>query len=308
MSILLISRTRNMEPYRDALLQLDSNLDVEIWPDIQSRERVNFAVAWKQPTNQFSQYPNLKVVSSLGAGADHLLKDTSIPQSVALTRIVAPTLTEQMCDYVTLSTLSMLRRMHEYSRQQVWADWKPQTQYSKKELMVGVMGLGSIGKEVAVRLSDNGFNVSGWSQSKKTIPNVVTYSKEQVDAFLASTNVLVCLLPLTSETKDILSLSLFKKLSKPGFLINAARGQHLVEEDLIYALDMGLLNHATLDVFQKEPLPESHPFWGREGITITPHVASVSQPEEIAELILENYKRMLSKVDLLNRVDRYKGY
>lgn len=308
MSILLISRTRNMESYRDALLQLDSNLDVEVWPDIQSRDRVNFAVAWKQPKNQFSQYPNLKVISSLGAGADHLLKDSSIPQSVALTRIVAPTLTEQMCDYVTLSTLSMLRRMHDYSRQQVWADWKPRTQYSKEELMVGVMGLGNIGKAVAMRLADNGFNVSGWSQSKKTIPNVVTYSKEQLDAFLASTNILVCLLPLTSETKDILSLSLFKKLSNPGFLINVARGQHLVEEDLIYALDMGLLNHATLDVFQEEPLPESHPFWGRDGITITPHVASVSQPEEIAELILENYKRMLSKVDLLNRVDRYKGY
>lgn len=308
MSILLISRTRNMESYKDALLQLDSNLDVEIWPDIQSRDRVNFAVAWKQPKNQFSQYPNLKVISSLGAGADHLLKDTSIPQSVALTRIVAPSLTEQMCDYVTLSALAMMRRMHDYSRQQVWADWKPHTQYAKEELMVGVMGLGSIGKKVAIRLADNGFNVSGWSQSKKKIPNVVTYSKEQLDAFLASTNILICLLPLTTETKDILSLSLFKKLSKPGFLINVARGEQLVEEDLIYALDMGLLNHATLDVFQKEPLPESHPFWGREAITITPHIASVSQPEEVAELILENYKRMLSSMELLNRVDRYKGY
>lgn len=308
MSILLISRTRNMESYKDALLQLDSNLDVEIWPDIQSRDRVNFAVAWKQPKNQFSQYPNLKVISSLGAGADHLLKDTSIPQSVALTRIVAPSLTEQMCDYVTLAALAIMRRMHDYNRQQVWADWKPHTQYIKEELMVGVMGLGSIGNKVATRLADNGFNVSGWSQSKKTIPNVVTYSKEQLDPFLASTNILVCLLPLTSETKDMLSLSLFKKLGKPGFLINVARGEHLVEEDLIYALDMGLLNHATLDVFQKEPLPESHPFWGREGITITPHIASVSQPEEVAELILENYKRMLSSMELLNRVDRYKGY
>lgn len=308
MSILLISRTRNMEPYRDALADLDSNLDIEIWPDIKSKDRVSFAVAWKQPKNQFSLYPNLAVVSSLGAGADHLLKDSSIPQEVALTRVVAPTLTDQMCDYVILSVLAIIRRQHDYNKQQVWADWKPRTHYEKQNLMVGVMGLGQIGKKVAVRLADNGFNVSGWSNSKKSIPNVVTYSKEQLDPFLNTVNVLVCLLPLTKETTDILNLSLFKKLNSPGFLVNAARGAHLVEEDLIYALDMGLLNHASLDVFQKEPLPESHPFWGRDRITITPHVASLTEPMEIAEQILENYKRMRSNLKLLNRVDRYKGY
>lgn len=308
MSILLISRTRNMEPYRQALMDLDSNLDVEIWPDIKSREQVTFAVAWKQPKNQFSQYPNLKVVSSLGAGADHLLKDNSIPQNVALTRVVAPTLTDQMCDFVTLSVLAMMRRFHDYNKQQIWADWKPRIQYNKEDLMVGVMGLGNIGKKVAIRLTENDFNVSGWSNSKKSIPHVITYSKEQLAPFLASTNILICLLPLTKETTDILNLSLFKKLSNPGFLINVARGGHLVEEDLIYALDMGLLNHAALDVFQKEPLPESHPFWGRDSVTITPHIASVTEPEEIAELILENYKRMLSSMELINRVDRYRGY
>ena len=308
MSILLISRTKNLDPFRDALLDLDSNLDVEIWPDIRSRERVNFAVAWKQPKDQFSQYPNLKVVSSLGAGADHLLKDQSIPKHVALTRLVAPNLSDQMCDYVTMSVLNMLGRTHEYTRQQIWADWKPHTQYSKNELMVGVMGLGELGKNVAIRLVKNGFNVSGWSKSKKSIPEVVTYDKDQLEPFLAATNVLVCLLPLTTETKDILNLDLFKKLNSPGFLINAARGEHLVEEDLIYALDMKLLNHATLDVFEKEPLPEAHPFWGREKITITPHIASTTDPREIAELVLENYKRMLSGQDLKYRVDRYKGY
>lgn len=308
MSILLISRSRNMEPYRDALLALDSNLDIDIWPDVKSKERVSFAVAWRQPKNQFSIYPNLKVVSSLGAGADHLLKDSSISQHVALTRVVAPTLTDQMCDYVLLSVLAMIRNFHNYNKQQVWADWKPHTSFKKEDLMVGVMGLGNIGRKVAERLAENGFNVSGWSNSKKTIPNVVTYSKEQLDPFLATTNILVCLLPLTKETNEILNLSLFKKLSKPGFLLNAARGSHLVEEDLIYALDMGHLNHATLDVFQKEPLPESHPFWGRDSITITPHIASVTEPDEVAELILENYKRMRSNIELLNRVDRYKGY
>lgn len=308
MSILLISRTRNMEPFRDALLELDSNLDVEIWPDIQSHDRVNFAVAWKQPKEQFSNYPNLKVVSSLGAGAEHLLHDESIPKNVALTRVVAPKLSIQMCDYVTMSALNMVRRSSEYTRQQIWADWKPRSQYPKEELMIGVMGLGQLGEDVARRLTANGFKVSGWAKSKKNIPDVTTYTEEQLDPFLAATNILVCLLPLTSQTKEILSLGLFKKLSNPGFLINVARGAHLVEEDLIYALDMNLLNHATLDVFQKEPLPESHPFWGRQNITITPHIASLTDPDEIAELILDNYKRMLSQQELKNRIDRYKGY
>jgi len=308
MSILLISRTRNMEPYRDALLSHDSNLDVEIWPDIQSRERINFAVAWKQPKDQFTQYPNLKVISSLGAGADHLLKDASISKEVALTRVVAPTLSEQMCDYVVMSVMNMIRRTHDYIRQQVWADWKPRLHYAKEDLMVGVMGLGQIGEKVARRLVADGFNVSGWSKSRKSIPGVISYGGDQLDPFIAATNVLVCMLPLTPETKDILSLSLFKKMLNPGFLVNVARGEHLVEEDLIYALDMGLINHATLDVFQKEPLPESHPFWSREKITITPHIASVTQPEEVAELLLDNYKRMLSSMELKHRVDRYKGY
>lgn len=297
-----------MEPYRDALVKLDRNLDVEVWPDVKSKDRVSFAVAWQQPKNQFPVYPNLKVISSLGAGADHLLKDDSIPQHVALTRVVAPTLTEQMSDYVLLSVLALIRHFHDYNKQQVWADWEPHTDYKKEDIMVGVMGLGEIGRNTAEHLAKNGFNVSGWSKSKKTIQNVVTYSKEQLDPFLATTNILVCLLPLTEETKDILNLSLFKKLGKPAFLINVARGSHLVEEDLIYALDMGFLDYATLDVFQKEPLPESHPFWSRDNITITPHVASVTQPEEVAEVILENYKRMRSNLDLLYRVDRYKGY
>jgi len=297
-----------MEPYRDALLNLDSNLDVEVWPEVKSKDRVSFAVAWEQPKNQFSVYPNLKVISSLGAGADHLLKDDSIPQHVALTRVVAPTLTDQMCDYVLLSVLALIRHFHDYNKQQVWADWKPHTDYKKEDIMVGVMGLGQIGRKTAENLTKNGFNVSGWSNSKKSIPNVVTYSKHQLESFLAATNILVCLLPLTEETEDILNLSLFKKLGKPAFLINAARGSHLVEEDLIYALDMGLLDYVTLDVFQKEPLPESHPFWSRDNITITPHIASVTQPEEVAEIILENYKRMRSNLDLLYRVDRYKGY
>jgi len=308
MSILLISKSRDLNPFKDELLKLDKNLDVDIWPAVQSKSRITFAVAWDQPEGQFTVFPNLKVISSLGAGADHLLRDESIPESVDITRIVASGLTSQMCDYVTMSVLNITRRTNEYMRQQLQAEWEQLRQYKKKELTIGVMGLGKLGRRVARRLADNGFKVSGWSKTKKTIPGAETFTENELDSFLSESNILVCLLPLTPDTEGILNLDLFKKLANPSFIINVARGEHLIEEDLLYALNMDILKHATLDVFEQEPLPDSHLFWSRDNITITPHIASVTQPNEIAELILENYKRMLSGQELLNKVDRDKGY
>ncbi|NBC25359.1 MAG: glyoxylate/hydroxypyruvate reductase A [Bacteroidetes bacterium] len=308
MSILLISKTKDLTPFRDALLALDNNLDVEIWPDISSKERVTYAVAWNQQNGLFSLFPNLNVISSLGAGVDHLIQDNSIPEHVEITRVVAPGLTEQMCDFVTMSVLNMIRDVKQYHLQQSQARWNVVNRTPKNSLKAGVMGLGELGERTAIRLVSNGFRVSGWSRTKKSIDGVTTYSEEELDRFLADTNILICLLPLTSETTDILSLKVFKQLKKPAFLLNAARGEHLVEEDLLYALDMNLLEHAALDVFKNEPLPDSHPFWSREKITITPHIASVTDPHEIANLILDNYKRMLSRQELNNRVDRQKEY
>jgi glyoxylate/hydroxypyruvate reductase len=308
MSILLISRSRNMAPFRNALLQMDDNIDVEIWPAIQSKERVNFAVAWNQPKGQFSQFPNLKVISSLGAGADHLINDPSIPDEAEITRVVSPGLSGQMGDYVLMAALNIIKRTFDYYKQQLNAEWKTADPLSKNEVTIGVMGLGEIGQNVAKRLAENGFRVSGWSKSKKSIKQVTTYSENELGTFLSSTNILVCLLPLTSQTEGILSLELFKQLKQPAFLINAARGEHLVEEDLIYALDMNLIHHAVLDVFHTEPLPESHPFWGRPHISITPHIASLTDPFEIAGLILDNYKRMLSGLPLKYQIDRKMGY
>lgn len=308
MSILFVAQHREMAPFKSAIEKLDSNMDVEIWPNVKKPERVQFAVAWNHPKNVFDVFPNLKVISSLGAGVDHLFADDTIPESIRFTRVVAPSLSDQMCDYVLGSALNILQHSKAYFDQQKQAEWKSQNAYRKKNLTVGVMGLGAIGKKVAERLVLNGFSVAGWSNRKKEIDGVKTYPAEQLDSFLSQSNILVCLLPLTEETEGILDLELFKKLTKPAFIINVARGEHLVEEDLIYSLDIDLLQHAVLDVFSKEPLPESHPFWGRKKITITPHIASVTDPDEVAELLLENYKRLLSGMDLLHEVDRKVGY
>lgn len=308
MSLLLVSKNRNLKPYREALLELDPNLDIEVWPGISKPEQVQFAVAWQQPANLFEKFRNLKVISSLGAGVDHLLSDNTIPESIQFTRIVAPSLSGQMADYVLTAVLNIIRKTEHYISQQRKGVWKPLESLKKSDISVGVMGLGKIGTEVAAILVKNGFSVNGWARSKKTIDGVNCYAKNELGAFLNKTNIVICLLPLTPETNGILDLDLFKGLKKPAYLINVARGEHMVEEDLIYALDTDLIHHATLDVFSEEPLPESHPFWGRHKITITPHIASVTDPQESAELILENYKRMLSGMDLLHKVDREAGY
>ena len=308
MSLLFVAPEKDPKPFIDAIHAVDSNVDVEVWPVVKKPERIHFAVVWNHPKHLFQKFPNLKVISSLGAGVDHLLADDTIPAGIRFTRLIGASLSEQMCDYVLTAVLNILRNTQIYFRQQVRGEWKVHQPLQKTDLTIGIMGMGELGSSVAKRLVQNGFSVNGWSASKKEIDGVQTYVGEELDDFLSVTNVVVCLLPLTEQTEGILDLALFKKLRKPAFLINAARGAHLVNEDLIYTLDAGILEHATLDVFTTEPLPASHPFWGREKITITPHIASLTEPEEIAPLLVENYKRMLSGMPLLYEINREKEY
>lgn len=308
MSILLVAQRRDMQPFRDAILNVDPNIDIDIWPNTENPARVQFAVAWNHPQQVWKSYPNLKVISSLGAGVDHLLTDSSIPVKVKLTRVVVPSLADQMCDYVLTAVLNIIRNSEIYRNQQIESVWKIQPAYLKDELTVGVMGLGELGSATAERLQLNGFKVNGWARSKKELEGITTFTAGYLGEFLNRSNILVNLLPLTPQTDGILDLDLFKELKKPAFIINVARGEHLVDEDLVYALDKELVTHAILDVFSTEPLPESHPFWGRKKITITPHIASVTDADEVAVLLVENYKRTLSGMELLNEVDRKRGY
>lgn len=305
MSILLVAKNRNLEPFREALLKADKNLDVEIWPNVENPERVQFAVAWNQPKNVFDSYSNLKVISSLGAGADHLLKDSTISDDIIFTKVFDPSMVTQMNDYVHSCVLSILLKLDHYRETK---KWDPQRKYSRDDLNIGIMGLGNIGQKVATYLSDQGFNVFGLSHSEKDLLEIQTFTPNHMDEFLGRINILVNLLPLTDETEGILDLDLFKKLRNPSYLINAARGSHLVDEDLIYALDTETVKAAYLDVFSEEPLPDSHPFWNRNKIHITPHIAAISDPENVAKAIVDNYKRLLSGMDLQNLVNREKGY
>ncbi|MEO1021193.1 MAG: glyoxylate/hydroxypyruvate reductase A [Bacteroidota bacterium] len=298
-----------MQPWKEALLAIDPHLDIDIWPDVKDRNRVTFAVCWNHLHGVLEHYPNLNAVLSLGAGADHLLNDTSIPETVKLGRIVTPGLKEEIADYVLHAVLSYRRNGPAYVIQAGEGRWKPHTVIPKAQCTVGVLGMGEMGRSIARTLIKNGYNVSGWSNSEKDEKHMKTYAgREQLFEFLSHTHILVCALPLTAQTEGILNLELFKQLQSPAYLINVGRGAHLIEEDLIYALDIGLLSGACLDVFEQEPLPESHVFWGRSNIMITPHVASVTPLNEASAFIADDYKRVLSGIDMKLPVNRSLSY
>lgn len=309
MSLLLIAPNRDMRRWKNALLTVDPNLDVEIWPNVENDQRVQFAVTWQQPKHVLERYPNLKAISSLGAGVNHILEDQTAPEVVPLCRVISPSLTQQMKEYIFASVLNYQRNMFTYYRQKQQGKWQEHRHKSAGNITLGVMGLGALGKPIAKALSDFGYSVAGWSRSQKDLENVQTFAgADELDDFLNQTKVLVCLLPLTEKTRGILDLDLFKKMQHPGYLINVARGEHLIEEDLIYAIDKNWLTGACLDVFAEEPLPEKHPFWNRDNIMITPHISSITQPDEVAEQIVDNYKRVLSGMMPNNQVDRLRGY
>lgn len=309
MSLLLIAPNRDMQPWKEALSKADPNLDVEVWPEVADKKKVQFAVSWNHPKHSLDSYPNLKAVSSLGAGVDHILRDDTLPGKVQVCRVVCRSLVRQMKEYVLNALLNYQRNTLTYIQQKQKGVWEMHPNKAPGEFIVGVMGLGELGRPVAVQLAELGYRVRGWSRSKKEVAGVDSFAGEaELEEFLSQTTVLVCLLPLTPKTEGILDLELFKELKHPAYLVNVARGEHLVEEDLIYAVDKGWMEGAALDVFSEEPLPERHPFWSRANIMITPHVSSLTPPEEVAEQLVENYKRVLSGMEPLNRVDKEKGY
>ena len=305
MSVLVISPGRNPEVWVRELRNQNPDMEVSVYPEEHDKEDVEYAVSWKHPRGVFKNYPNLKVIASMGAGVDHITSDPEIPENVTITRIVDNQLRVDMSVFVLSLILDHLRNisLHHCS-----STWEPKKYLRITDTRVGILGLGELGSGVAENLVMNGFQVSGWAKSAKEIEGVSTYSGDELNDFLDDINVLVCLLPLTPETENILNKDLFEKLPKGAYLINVARGEHLVEQDLLDMVNSGQLSGAALDVFRKEPLPEDHPFWKNNRILVTPHIASVTDPKEVVPQLIENYKRMKKGEELQNVVTREKGY
>ena len=309
MSLAIICPGRDMSEWISALRERETELEIELWPEIGRPAAVDFALVWKHPAGLLREFPNLRGISSLGAGVDALLQDPDLPPGVPLMRIVDQDLKQSMAEYVSLGALSHFRQFGQYHQQQIECIWQVRPISHINTVRVGILGLGELGSHVGGKLAELGFSVHGWSRTVKSLPGITSYcGEERLADFLAVIDILVCLLPLTSQTRNFLNIELFQKLPAGAFFINVARGDHLVEEDLVAAIDAGQLSGALLDVFRQEPLPPEHLFWRHPRITITPHIASITNPQSAVLQILENYHRVLSGQPLLNQVDPLRGY
>lgn len=309
MALLFISETDKLDLWRKYLRDEIPDLDMRLLPEIGNKEDIEYALVWQPPKGLLKSLPNLKVIFSLGAGIDHLASDPDLPENVPVVRMVDSSLTSGMTEYVVMAVLNHHKSMRLYREQQNRKEWTLHVPPVTWDRRVGIMGMGVLGSDVAGKLSYLGFDVAGWSRTHRERPGIKTYAgADQLEDFLKTTEILVCLLPLTDETEDILNRDLFAMLPKDASIINAARGGHLVEEDLIKALDSGHLSEATLDVFKSEPLDQSHPFWDHPKITITPHAASTTHPSSSARNVAYGIRRFESGEELLNVVDMKRGY
>ncbi len=309
MSILIVSQGRDVTPWVDALKARNPDLEVYVYPETGLKEEVDFALAWNHPLGVFTEFPNLKCIASMGAGVDHILKDTELPADAVITRVTNDNLTKDMAMFNVALVMNYMRGLTHFKTDKNTATWQPKPYLRPEDVTIGVMGMGVLGTHTALQLKQLGFKVQGWAKSAKSLDDINVFrGNDELDAFLAEINILICLLPLTTETANILNKSTFKKLPQNAFVINVARGEHLVEADLIEMIDKGHLSGASLDVFRTEPLPADHPFWEHPQINVTPHIASVTDPTSAVAQILENYERLQVQEPLFNVVSQTKGY
>jgi len=306
MSLLVAVSGRNNTKLIAKLTTLLPEQKIIEWREGIEMQDVEFVLAWNPPPQLWQQLPNLKAISSYGAGVDSLLSQAELP-SVPIARIVDPDLADNMSEYVLHAIGHFKLRFNQYLLDKVNQTWRPKRASSANK--VGILGLGQLGQAVAKNLVKFGFEVNGWSRSQKSIAGIECFSGQDGLATMLSTlDYVVCLLPLTKQTHGMLNKTLFDALPKGAVLINVARGAHVNEEDCIAALEQGQLGGAALDVFTSEPLPQEHPFWQQPQLLLTPHVSAVTSVDTACEQIADNYLRMINGEPLLNVIDRELGY
>lgn len=302
---------------RQALVTAFPDFEVINMANPANRERdlsgIAYAVCWNPDHDLFHRMPDLTVIFSGGAGVDKILAIPTLPKHVPIVRFVDDTLTNRMSEYVVLQCLTHLRQVSTYAAMQKRCEWRELEQPEAADLTVGVMGMGVLGQDAARKLQVMGFNVIGWSRTPKAIPGIETFDADGLDDFLGKTDILVGLLPLTAETTGIYNRTLFEKLRQGGALgkpvfINAGRGKSQVTADVIAAIRDGVLLAASLDVFEEEPLPASHPVWGEERIILTPHAAAASDERALFRLVERQIARFEAGEPLENVVNRTIGY
>jgi len=314
MSLLIVCRQMKRDGYANGLRKIVPDLDVRIWPDTGNLENIRYALVWKPPEGMLASLPDLEVIFSIGAGVDHVLGQSGLPD-VPLVRFVDPNLTMRMSEYVCLQVLMHHRRVRDYANNQGQAIWKEiWPQPGANEIRVGVMGLGVLGLDAVEKLNMLGYQVAGWSRSQKQIEGIECFAGDDgLKSFLARTDILVCLLPHTPETEGMLNSKLISGLAKDGalpgpVLINAGRGKIQVEADILASLEADELWAASLDVFEEEPLPSTSPLWAHPRVIITPHNASISDEMAVCRYVKEQIACYENGGSLENVVDSNQGY
>lgn len=310
MAVLFLSEIVDPKDWVEALKAVDPSIEIRIWPDeVGDPAEIDYALVTEPPRGELAKYPNLKGIFSMWAGMDHILRDAdALPQGVPVMRMVDPTLTTGVAEYCVAETL----RLHFNNGQPYPAGDTSQWQRNRPiaaDRHVGIMGLGEIGGLAARHLKNLGFQVAGWSRSPKDIDGVASFAgAEQLTGFLARSEILISLLPSTSETRNLVDKDFLMKLPRGACFINAGRGDQVVENDLIDAIDEGHIAAAALDVFRREPLPDDHPFWSHPRIRVTPHIAGNTRPSTAAPVILDNMRRIESGEGPRHVVDPKRGY
>ncbi len=308
MSIVYDSDPRRGLIWQAWLAEHAPDLPFYLWPETGDPQQVSYLVTWTVPENLGERFPNLKVIFSVGAGADQF-DYSRLPPGVRVVRMIEPGIAQSMTAYITFSVLALHREIPMYLRQQQKREWKKGLIAPTEACRVGIMGLGTLGQAAALQLLSLGFRCSGWSRTPKSVSGVTCWSgDDQLQPFLAESDILVCLLPLTSRTRGILNSDVFNQLPAGAGLIHAGRGQQLNHQDLLTALDSGQLSQAIVDVTDPEPLPEDSPFWTHPALWLTPHIASETQPETSVRVLLENIRCHQRGAPIEGLIDPQRGY
>ena len=280
---------------------------IAMWPD--APPEPDYALVWKPPAELFARARPAKAIFNLGAGVEALLAVPTLPAGVPVIRLEDAGMAVQMAEYVTLAVLRVYREADAYAAQQRDGRWQPRPRIAKAAFGVGILGFGVLGLAVAHALAPYGFSLAAWSRSRKASPGVASFAgRAELQGFLARSRVLVCLLPVTAETRSLLDRTNLEALPRGAHLVNVARGEIVVDDDLIALIDRGHLAGATLDVFRDEPLPSGHPFWHHPRITLTPHASAVTLIEDSIAQIAEKIRRLERGEAVTGVVDRARGY
>lgn len=309
MKIIFYSSGINPEQWLNSLNRALPNSDIRVWQD-GDVAAADYAIVWKPPVSMLAGRSDLKAIFNLGAGVDAILQlGDALPKGVPVIRLDDAGMGTQMAEYVSHALLRYYRRFDHYDQQRQAQYWQLLKPFEKQDFSVGVLGLGVLGERIVEAISGFGFPINGWSRTQKNIAGVTCYTgQDGLDVFLKTSKVVVCILPLTDDTRNILNRNNLQKLPKGAYIINVARGAHLVEDDLLALIREEHIAGATLDVFQTEPLPAGHAFWSEPRISITPHIAAMTLRDESTKQIADKINALANGQAVTGIVDPSRGY